>query len=52
MLYGQVFYIGNIDKDMSDDTGQGHNNCSDMAYLRIRYITIAPTGHNLSYTES
>ena len=50
MLYEQVVYICHIDKDVSDDTEQVHNVYIDMTYLRKRYINIAPTGHNLSFT--
>ena len=51
MLYGHVFYICHIDKYISDDTEQVHNEFIDMNYLRKRYINIAPTGHNLSFIE-
>ena len=36
---------------MSDDTEQVHIESIDMTYLRKRYMNIAPTGHNLSFTE-
>ena len=51
MLYGQVVYICHIDKDMSDDTEQVHNESIDMTHLRKRYMNIAPTRHNISFTE-
>ena len=51
MLYGQVVYICHIDINMSDDTEQVHTECIDMTYLRKRYMSIAPTGHNLSFIE-
>ena len=38
-------------KDMSDDTEQVHNESIDMNYLIKRYMNIAPTGHNISFTE-
>ena len=42
-----ICYIG---KDMSDDTEQVHNESIDITYLRKRYMNIAPTGHNISFT--
>ena len=36
---------------MSDDTEQVHNESIDMNYLIKRYMNIAPTGHNISFTE-
>ena len=52
MLYGKfVYIICHIDKDMPDDTVQVHNESIDMNYLRIIYMNIAPTGHNISFTE-
>ena len=48
MLYGQVVYIFHIDKDMSDDTEQVHNESIYMTYFRKIYTKIAPTGHNIS----
>ena len=50
MLCVQVVYICHIDKDISDDTEQVHNESIDMTYLRKKYMNIAPTGHNLSFT--
>ena len=37
MLYGKVVYtrIFHIDKNMSDDTEQVHNEAIDMTYLKI-----------------
>ena len=32
-------------------TEQLHNESIDMTYLIKRYMNIAPTGHNLSFTE-
>ena len=51
ILYGEVVYLCHIDKYMSDDTEQVHNEYIDMTYLRKRHINIAPTGHNISLTE-
>ena len=47
LLYGKFVYICHIDKDISDDTEQVHNESIDMTYLRKRYMNIAPTGHNI-----
>ena len=47
LLYGKVVYICHIDKDISDDTEQVHNESIDMTYLRKRYINIAPAGNNI-----
>ena len=44
---GKVVYICHIDKDISDDTEQVHNESIDMTYLRKRYMNIAPAGHNI-----
>ena len=43
--------ICNIDKYVSYDMEQVHNEYIDMTYLRKRYMNIAPTGHNISFTE-
>ena len=52
MLYGKfVYIICHTDKYMPDDTAQVHNESIDMNYLRIIYMDIAPTGHNISFTE-
>ena len=51
MLYGKVLYICHIYKDIIDDREQVHNEYIDMTYLRKRYMNIAPTGHNISFTE-
>ena len=42
--------ICHIEKDISDDTEQVHNESINMNYLRKRYMNIAPIGHNVSYT--
>ena len=47
LLYGKVVYICHIDKDMSYDTEQVHNESIDMTYLRKIYMNIAPIGKNL-----
>ena len=47
LLYGKFVYICHIDKDISDDTEQVHNESIDMTYLRKRYMNIAPAGHNI-----
>ena len=47
MLYGQVVYICNIEKYMSYDTEQVHNESIVKTYLKKRYTNIAPTGHNI-----
>ena len=47
MLYGKVVYICQIDKDMSYDTEQVHNESIDMTYLRKIYMNIAPIGKNI-----
>ena len=36
---------------MSDDTEQVHIEYIYMTYLRKIYINIAPTAHNISFTE-
>ena len=51
MLYAKVVYICHIEKDMSDDTEQVHNESIDMNYLQKICINIEPTGHNISFTE-
>ena len=51
IFYVQVIYIYYIDKNMADDTKQVHNESIDMTYLRKRYMNIAPSGHNISFTE-
>ena len=47
LLYGKVVYIYHIDKDISDDTEQVHNESIDMTYLRKIYMNIAPAGNNI-----
>ena len=42
--------ICNIDKYVSDDMEQVHNESIDMTYLRKRHMGIAPIGHNFSFT--
>ena len=42
--------ICHIEKDISDDTEQVHNESINMNYLRKRYMNIAPRGHTFSYT--
>ena len=49
--YGQVVYVCYIGKYMSDDREQVNNKSIDMTYLRKRYMNIAPTGYNISFTE-
>ena len=51
MSHGKVVYICHIDKYMSDDTEQVHNESIDMTYLRKIYMNISPTGHNISFSE-
>ena len=51
MWHGQVVFICHIDKDMSDDTEQVHNESKDITYLRKRYMNIAPTGHIILFAE-
>ena len=50
MLHGQVVYICQIEKYISDDMEQVHNKYIDITYFRKRYMNIAPTGNNLSFT--
>ena len=50
-LYVQVVYICHIGNVMSDDTEYVHNESIYINYLRKRYMNIAPTRHNLSFTE-
>ena len=47
ITYVQVVYICHIDKDMSYNKEQVHNESIDMTYLRKRCINIAPTGHDI-----
>ena len=51
MTYGKVVYICHIDKEISDDTEQVHNESIDMTYLRKICMNISPTGHNISFLE-